>query len=202
MERERQRETPVICVFAACFPLPAGPADHPLTHNKPGLCQGKREQTAREKPRKRCMSKESARRRRHPCFRPSCERPRVVLHGEVEVVAQLLVRLAAVMERLEVAAAALEHGVAVHHGVGLAAQRGSGGAVGEQAAAAPRPPRRRRRPAWRAPRSSSPRGSGAMLDVCVALGGELQRRDHGAAAYAAPSGATYEAVRLQRADDR
>ena len=59
------------------------------------------------------------------------------------MVAQLLVRLAVAMERIEVAAVALEHGVAVHHGVGLAAQRGSGGAVGDitlPAPAAPPPP--------------------------------------------------------------
>ena len=41
------------------------------------------------------------------------EQPRVVLHGEAEaVVAQLLVRLAAAVELLDVTAVALEHGVA------------------------------------------------------------------------------------------
>ena len=55
---------------------------------------------------------------------------RVVLHGEVEVVAQLLVRLATVMKLLEeVAAVALDHGVAVHHGVAL-----EGSAARERAA--------------------------------------------------------------------
>ena len=50
----------------------------------------------------------------------------VILLGEVEVVAQLLVRLAAVMERLEVAAVALDH-VAVH---GVASRRSEGGSGG------------------------------------------------------------------------
>jgi len=49
-----------------------------------------------------------------PCPRvPHVEQPRVVLHGEAEaVVAKLLVRLAAAVELLDVAAVALEHGVA------------------------------------------------------------------------------------------
>ena len=48
-----------------------------------------------------------------PCPRvPHVEQPRLVLHGEAEaVVAQLLVRLAAAVELLDVAAVVLEHGV-------------------------------------------------------------------------------------------